>query len=439
MKKFMRLIFLGHCSFYTISNFAKAIKQNLKNVTITVADPVKPNGDELTEEDEKVFDEIIKLPSKRNIKLTCSNRIASIKDIVKDKNKMKYFLKCFFLLRWNSVKNYINGNAKNYIYSILISKQLENYDVYHFHYLAPEFLAPLKFIKKDKRVLLTLWGSDLYQVEGVGNYIKQLEAFKRSDIITINTAEMKETFLTKFGRMLEPKIRYADFGLNEKKLDLINTKNNQQTISDFKKKNNIAEDKIVVVIGYSGSSKQRHIEILRILDKLDKNILRKFFAIIPMTYGLQFEDKNYLQKVKNECNKVRFDYKIITEFMPQEDLIGLIISGQIKLNLRETDAVNAAMLESLFAGSIVVNGSWLPYGKLRRLKIYFEEVDSLDDLTNLIPYLIENFKHVKNRTINNPSLISKNFSYSSAINDWIKVYNEINTNKNKFKIVPEIT
>jgi len=343
------------------------------------------------------------------------------------------------LLRLNSVKNYINGNAESHIYTILISKQLENYDVYHFHYLAPEFLTPLKFIKKDKRVLFTFWGSDLYQVEGVENYIKQLEAFKRADIITINTVEMKETFLTKFGRMFESKIRYADFGLNEKKLDLINTKNNQQTISDFKKKNSIAEDKIVIVIGYSGSSKQRHIEILRILDELDKNILRKFFAIIPMTYGLQFEDKNYLQKVKEECNKVGFNYKIITEFMPQEDLMELIISGQIKLNLRDTDAINAGMLESLFAGSIVVNGSWLPYGKLRRLGIYYEEIDSLDDLKNLIPYLIENFEKVKNKTINNPTLISNNFSYSSAINDWIKVYDEINTNRNKFKNVPAIT
>jgi len=95
----MRLIFLGHCSFYTISNFAKAIKQNLNNVTITVADPVKPGGDELTEEDEKVFDEIIKLPSKRNIKLSYSNRIDSLKDIIKSKNKIKYFLKCLFFVK----------------------------------------------------------------------------------------------------------------------------------------------------------------------------------------------------------------------------------------------------------------------------------------------------------------------------------------------------
>jgi len=435
----MRLIFLGHCSFYTISNFAEALKQNLKNVRITVADPVKPSGDELTKEDGKVFDEIITLPSKRNIKLSFSDKIYSLKEIIKNKNKIKYFLKCLLFLRLKEVKNYINGNAENHIYAILISKQLENYDVYHFHYLAPGFLTLLKFIRKDKRVLFTFWGSDLYQVVGVENYLKQLEAFKRADIITINTVEMKETFLTKFGRMLEPKIRYADFGLNENKLDLINMKNNEQTISDFKKKNSIADDKIAIVIGYSGSSKQRHIEILRILDKLDKNVLRKFFAIIPMTYGLQFEDKKYLQKVKEECNRVGFDCKIITEFMPQEDLIELIISGQIKLNLRETDAVNAAMLESLFAGSIVVNGSWLPYRKLRRLGIYYEEIDSLDDLRNLIPYLIENFKEIKNKTINNPPLISKNFSYSSAINDWIKIYDELNINKNNFKNVPAIT
>ncbi len=125
----MRLIFLGHCSFYTISNFATAIKQNLNNVTITVTDPVKPDGDELTEDDKKVFNEIIKLPSKRNIKLSHTNRIDSVKNIIKDKNKIKYFLKCLFLLRWSLLKNFINGNAENNIFTNMISKKLEKYDV----------------------------------------------------------------------------------------------------------------------------------------------------------------------------------------------------------------------------------------------------------------------------------------------------------------------
>ena len=147
-----------------------------------------------------------------------------------------------------------------------------------------------------------------------------------------------------------------------------------------------------------------------------------------MTYGLQFEDKNYLQKVKDECNNVQFGTKIITEYMPSDELTEFVVSGQIMLNLRESDAMNAAMLEALFAGCIVVNGSWLPYGKLRRLGIYYEEVDTLNALRNLIPHIIENFEQKKSKTTNNSSLIYKNFSYSYTINDWMKIYNELSPN-----------
>lgn len=422
----MRLIFLGHCSFYTVSNFAKAIKENIENVTITVADPVKPGGDILTDEDKNSFDEIIQLPSKKNIRLSFSDKLKSFKKIFRKRSEIKFLIKNLFLLRLNTVKNNINSNAENFIYEKQMTEILKEYDVYHFHYLAPEFLTPLKWINNDKKILLTFWGSDLFQVAGVQNYEKQLEALKRAELITINSVEMKETFLAKFGRGFESKVRLADFGLNEKKLQHIRNKDKEKTTAEFKKKYNIEKDQIIIIIGYSGSSKQRHIEILKILNSLSEDVRIKIFAILPMTYGLQFEDNKYLDEVKDECSRSAFGTKIITDFMPDDEFTELIIAGQVKLNLRDTDAMNAAMLESLFAGCIVVNGSWLPYGKLRRLGIYYNEIDKLEDLKELIPQIVNNFENEKNKTKNNEKLTSDNFSYSNTIADWLNVYKEIN-------------
>ena len=281
---------------------------------------------------------------------------------------------------------------------------------------------------------MTFWGSDLYQISGTENYTKQLEAFNRADIITVNALEIKETVLAKFGRNIEDKIRFADFGLDKAKLNRLNSGNRDKYISGFRKKNNIDDNKVVITIGYSGSSKQKHIEILKILDTLDEKYKKRIFALIPLTYGLQFEEKDYPERVKKVCDEAEFDTLILESYMTVEALAGFTFSSDITLNLRDTDALNASMLESIYAGNILVNGAWLPYGKLKRLGIYFREIDKLSGLKDLIPFLLDNFEKEKSKTSSNTEIIRKNFLYDNFIKDWEAIYvnGKANMNQNKY-------
>lgn len=432
----MKVIFLGHCSYYTIANFSEALRKNIKNIEITVVNPVKPGGNSITEDELKVFDRVIDFPLKRNIRLTKHNKSESISDIFKNRFKRRILIKNTLLFRFHSVINQIKSNAEEIEYTRILNKLLKDYDIYHYHYLDPEFLLTLKYFSKDKKVLMTFWGSDLFQISGTDNYKKQIRALNRADLITVNAIEIKETMLSKFGRNLESKVRYADFGLNNSRLDMIDQRDKTAAESRFRRKYGIPEDKIIIAVGYSGSSKQRHIEILNIMEKLKPEIKEKIFAVLPLTYGLQYEKGNYLQKVKDVCSSAGFGSLVLDKFMTPDELADFIISSKIKLNLRETDAMNAAMLESLYAGSIVINGSWLPYGKLRRIGVYSREISELEELIPLLTYITENLEEEIKKTVANPELIRMNFLYDNVISDWEKIYNEL-MNKNYSNNVSE--
>jgi len=429
----MRLLLLGHCSYYTVANLSEAIREFIPGINVTAADPVKPGGGLLSEEEGKAFDEVISLPVKRHIKISAGNRIHSLVEIFKNKANRSSLLKNLFLFRFKPVFNQINSNAEEIIYSDKIKSLFSNYDIFHFHYLSPEYLYNVRYIHPGKKVIMTFWGSDLYQISGTENYRKQLEAFVRADIITVNALEIKETVLAKFGRNLEDKIRFADFGLDKAKLNRLNSENRDKYISGFRKKNNIDDNKVVITIGYSGSSKQKHIEILKILDTLDEKYKKRIFALIPLTYGLQFEEKDYPERVKKVCDEAEFETLILENYMTDDALAGFTFSSDITLNLRDTDALNASMLESIYAGNILVNGAWLPYGKLKRLGIYFREIDKLSGLKELIPFLLDNFEKEKIKTSVNTEIIKENFLYDNFIKDWEAVYKNGSTNMNQSK------
>lgn len=424
----MKILFLGHCSYYTVGNLAAALRKNYCDIKITVADPVKPGGKGITEEEGKVFDEVIYFPKRKNVDIKNWDKIKSLSEIVKSHYERNKILRKLFRFRFKAATDQIIQKAKEAEFSKQITKLFLKYDIFHFHYLSPEYLSAIRYIPENKKILLTFWGSDLYQITGVNNYKSQFEGLARADLITVNALEIKEAVLTKFGRDLFPKLRDADFRLNKNKLGRIEERKKENAILSFKKIHDIPQEKIIVTLGYSASSKQRHIEILKILNELDEKVKKRIFIIIPMTYGLEHEDGNYLEKVKETCGKVDINTKILVDYMIDDEMVDFIISSEITLNLRDTDALNAAMLETLFAGNIVINGAWLPYGKLRRLGLYYKEIELKNELISVIPEILDNLEQEKKKSMVNQEIIRKNFLYENTISEWKKIYDELNTN-----------
>lgn len=420
----MKVLFLGHCSYYTVLNLAAAIKRNTEDVKITVADLVKPGGGNLTEVELKKFDEVISLPRKRNIKFGLHDELNETINILKDK-RIKILLKNLIFLKIGSLKKYIKSETEERKYSTQMREILKKYDVLHFHYIVPGYLNPLNYVDKSKKIIFSYWGSDLFQLDR-GKYEKKVyEALGKADYITINTREMQDYFYDKFGKGFSSKVRSAYFILNEKKFEEIKLMNKPDTLHKFKLRNKISTEKKIITIGYNGSSKQKHIEILEILGELDGAVKEKLHIIIPMAYGLEFEAKDYADKVKEAASKTGIGNTIISEYMSSEELIEFVIGSEIKLNLRDTDSMNASLIESLAAGNIVVNGAWLPYGKLERLGIEYKKIERLEDLKEVIPEILKNYEKERIKAERNYQIIRNFFSEENLIVEWKKIYDEI--------------
>lgn len=420
----LKILLLGHCSYFTIANFTELLRQNIEGTEITVADPFNPGGDLLSEKQLKVFDKVIHIPSKKEVKIKFKDRVRSAFNIIRNRTGLRDFVFNFAALRIRKIKYTIDSVAESEIHGRLLGELFKNYDIYHFHYATPGFLYPIKYVPRDKIKMISVWGSDLFQTAGVKNYSEQISAFEAADFIIINTIEKREIFLSKFGRKYAGKIRLANFGLPECKFVRMENFYKSGNSKNFKLKNGIDEDKIVITIGYNASSKQNHSAIIKAMSRINPEVKSKLHLIIPLTYGFNLDRNEYIKELSKLCSDGRLAYSIIDKYIPEEEYFGILYSSDIKVNLRETDSMNTAMLESVFAGNIVINGAWHPYGILRRLGVYCREVENIDELEKLIPEISENIFTEKSKASKNPELIRSYFSSLNTAAQWEKLFDE---------------
>ncbi|MBV6478549.1 MAG: hypothetical protein HGGPFJEG_01304 [Ignavibacteria bacterium] len=423
--KNLKILILGHCSYYTIANYAEMLKQNVEGVKVTVADPFNPSGKALSEKELGVFDRVIHIPSKREIKIGINDRIKSAGVIIKNKIGLRDFLFNMISFRFKKVRYTIDSFAENSIHGKMLNELFRDYDVFHFHYAAPCYLYPIKYVPENKVKIISIWGSDLFQTSGIKNYSDQLSAFELSDFIIVNTLEKREIFLSKFGRVFADKIRFANFGVSECKLARMESFQKSGNAKEFKKKYGIRDEKAVIIIGYNASSKQNHLAIIKAMNGIDAAIKARLHLIFPLTYGFSIEREDYIMQIKNACSGAGFDFTIIDDYIPEEEYFGMLYSCDIKINLRETDSMNSAMLESAFAGNILINGAWHPYGILRRLGVYCREAVNIEELDKLVSEIVNNLKNEKSKTAPNAELIRSYFSSVNTGMQWKKFFDEV--------------
>jgi hypothetical protein len=427
----LRVLFLGHCSYFHVQNIAALLKENLNYLHIAGANMIRPDGKKVTDADLGSFDEFVSLPRKRMINVSLSEKVREFVNSLSNRNSQRAVIKDLMTLRFKNLSKHLGSIAEERKFSKLIRNILSNYDVFHFHYLGPEMLVPLKYIEKSKVVVLHVWGSDLLNEAGVKTYKAQYEAIQRADFVIINTIEMTQHFLAKFGREFGSKIRNAFFVIDNEMMDSIINADSKYLRKRFVERYGIDENKIIVEAGYNASVWQKHIEIIEQLNKLPEDLKAKIHVIIPMTYGLGTKSGNYLAEVKKAAGSASFSNTVIDSYISTDEVLELIVSTEIKLNLRETDNLNTAMLESYCSDTIAVNGAWMPYGTLRRLGVYYREIESIGNLKDEMKYLLNNLNCERAKTLNNQKLVRQFFDNSRVAVDWVNAYEEIKRRSNE--------
>lgn len=304
---------------------------------------------------------------------------------------------------------YCNANHRRF---------LQGYDLYHWHCFVPDRLPLLKQLTPNSKLIVTLWGSDLYRVAGVEAYARQFEACDRATIFTMATPEMRTTFLAKFGQRWAEKTRLLNYGAcNLPNIDSVRSRS-----SEILRNLGIPADKTIISLGNSGVEGNQHIAVLEAINKLTPDLLQTITLVLPATYSAE---ASYIQKLRETAQRLGTSVSILDRYLTDDEVSALRCATDIAIHVPISDQFSAAMCEALYAGSVVVTGTWLPYSILRSHNVVFHEVADIPSLTTKISQILANLDSERLRVSGNAKPIWSLMSWENVAAKWLTLYDEV--------------
>jgi hypothetical protein len=408
----MKILLAGHVSYNLIAPYCRKITNKLPGAKIGVLG-LRRGKSEFTKNELNPFNEVIETPK------WTKNELKSV--LFQGSFLKKLYPLLFKPAIYLKLKSNIVNIASELLKDNFLNRKFSEYDIVNFQYISEVSYQYLPYIQTKQKVILTFWGSDLMQTAGVQLYSNQLRLIKRADVIVIQSIEMREIFLSKYGRNFKNKIRINYFGLDDDKFNLLHLiQNTPAKLADFSEKYKMPIDKKKVLIGYSGAKGQQHLAILAELEKQTTDFSEKLHLLIPMTYGNN--DQEYYLKIEQKINSLTYSSTHFTSYMSDEEVACLYNIADVFINVRETDAFNGSMVECLYLDKIGIIGSWLPYKMLKKNKISYIEVDEINQINDVLSSILDG-------NINFDSNKEKIYEFASnnkTIGKWCEIYQELN-------------
>lgn len=293
----------------------------------------------------------------------------------------------------------------------------KEFDYFHIHYVNNRRLFVTRLLKKyTKKTIVTFWGSDLLRIDK-GELKKYTKYLSCIHAITVGSKHMMKYLESVYDKDIVNKTMVLRFGVNG--IDAIH--NFQLSKNEAKKNMKFPINKTIVCIGYNGSFGQNHIKVIKELSNLNKELKKKVFIVIPMTYGLE---EDYYSKVRKEIENTGFDYMFLLDYMNANTIANLCFATNIFIHAQETDAFSASVQEFIGAGALVFNPQWIRYEELDSNNAYYVKYDSFKDLKNKVAdYLLGNTYLVNEKKLNNNKEIMYRLSSWNALSTkWLKLY-----------------
>lgn len=343
---------------------------------------------------------------------------------------LSFYLKNKIFVHSIAEKKYKNLEKKDIFHRFLnitrkfrLIRDIPKIDICHVQSVyKTALLMILKNKKKFKNVILSYWGGD---IEDRSKYVVNLrkKCFKFANVITVTVKQTYNDFQNIYGNEFNNKLYICRFATET--LDYINQLSKVSTKEECKKAYDIPKDKICITCGYSAYASQHQDLCLEIINRLDSNLKKKIFVIIPMQYG-RF-DTEYINRVKNIANQCDFPCKILENFVPFEMSAKLAISTDIYLHLRDTDAFSNALKEHVYSNSYIIKGDWLKYIELEEMKANIISINSFDQLLFELKKAINSICPYNKINLFEP--IYQLYSKKAIIDQWNKII-EISLSQN---------
>lgn len=179
----------------------------------------------------------------------------------------------------------------------------------------------------------------------------------------------------------------------------------------------INPDLYTIAIGYNACSAQQHSLVLKSLLSLNDSVKSKICLILPMTYH---GDKKYIDSIKRLLTKSGFVYLVFEKFMDSNEMGKLWCSVDMFIHAQTTDALSASMLEAIYAGCVILNGSWLKYSELEEWGISVQTFSRFSEIPDIVTSNLLNKAEYNSVS---RKLIYDYASWDACINKWKEILN----------------
>lgn len=312
----------------------------------------------------------------------------------------------------------IRGLGRIYFYHHLrLILKSGPYDIINLHYVQFSGIAYAVRARRSNKgkMILSYWGSDILRASD--EETKQIGKFaKCADYITFDNGDLEAEFKRRNSWWKEVPLETVLFGLPI--LDIINEKSRTESIEELRKKWNIPMDKTIVAVGYNAGLQQRHLDVLNSIAKFANKAKDKIFLLLQMTYG---GTEEYKEQVLQKAKETGCEYMALQSFLTDEEVAEIRIMTDIYINAQTTDAFSGSVCENLYAGTQLINASWLCYQEFKDYDFRYMEFKDMDE----IPLLLEKAIAKKPDLSGNKELIWKLRSWEACFPKWKRVYNEV--------------
>lgn len=296
------------------------------------------------------------------------------------------------------------------LYGIL--RALPKYEVFQMLWIENIWVYFQELVReKCGRLNLCVGGSDLYRARDAERVYKK-SLIDMADTVSAETDATISAFVKAYPSAAE-KIRWVNFGIET--LEYLD----QDCLikaQEKKREMDISDDRIVVMCGYNAGEAHQHLEMIRALDGMDVAVKDRIELIFPMTYP-KGQD-TYIENVKAELGGSGIRYRILTDYRNPKAMAELEMMADVLITVQKTDQLSSTMLETMYAGKVVIAGSWLPYGNLREKGLFFLSVDEIGDLAGTVSEVVGNYQTYHEKCSANKGIVYELSSWNIAGDRW---------------------
>lgn len=261
--------------------------------------------------------------------------------------------------------------------NIMALRKTGPYDVIISMFVSNSSLYCARALKKSHTKLIAYFcGSDVLRLEGY-----KLAAMKRNvrhiDHLFFASEQVKDAYVQKFGHHVETVNAVIHLGISV--FDAIDRLKEKK--ADCKTTLQIPVDRRSVCVGYNGKPAQQHISIIEKLSKSTEDEKKRLHLLFPMTYGAT---ESYIRSIEDRVKREGFSYSIWRDYLNDEQMAVLHGATDFFINAQETDGLSASVLETLYAGSILLNAGWLDYPEYHTWGLSYAVFHDFDELLELI-------------------------------------------------------